>query len=68
MRNLISGNRLPTFTDEESKLLKGSFDYLGLNHYTSSYARYTGKVGRDYSDDSRVSTSPTDINGNLIGP
>ncbi|CAK4576247.1 unnamed protein product [Aphanomyces euteiches] len=32
------GNRLPRFTDEESKLLKGSNDFFGLNHYGTAYA------------------------------
>ncbi|CAI0629033.1 unnamed protein product [Linum tenue] len=27
------GSRLPSFTSEESKLVKGSFDFLGLIHY-----------------------------------
>lgn len=31
------GDRLPKFTPEQSKLLKGSFDFWGLNHYTSMY-------------------------------
>lgn len=34
MRKRI-GDRLPTFTDEEKKLLKGSSDFFGLNHYSS---------------------------------
>jgi beta-glucosidase len=37
MINLIGNERLPKFTDEQSKLLKGSIDFLGLNHYTSKY-------------------------------
>ncbi|CAK8575843.1 unnamed protein product [Lathyrus sativus] len=37
MRSLV-GNRLPKFTKEESEQLKGSFDFLGLNYYSSSYA------------------------------
>ncbi|CAI9105437.1 OLC1v1004362C1 [Oldenlandia corymbosa var. corymbosa] len=30
-----SGTRLPAFSAAESKLVKGSFDFFGLNHYTS---------------------------------
>lgn len=32
------GKRLPTFSPEESELLKGSYDFLGLNYYTANYA------------------------------
>lgn len=37
MRRLV-GNRLPRFTKEQSKLLKGAFDFIGLNYYTTYYA------------------------------
>ncbi|KAL2327683.1 hypothetical protein Fmac_021110 [Flemingia macrophylla] len=30
--------RLPKFTVEQSKLLSGSFDFIGLNYYTTTYA------------------------------
>ncbi|CAN0902046.1 Beta-glucosidase 24 [Linum grandiflorum] len=40
MKSLV-GNRLPKFSKEESELVKGSFDFLGLNYYTSSYAANT---------------------------
>lgn len=33
----IVGDRLPKFTLTEMELIKGSFDYLGLNHYTTYY-------------------------------
>ncbi|XP_050897571.1 beta-glucosidase 12 [Lathyrus oleraceus] len=32
------GNRLPKFTREQSKILTGSFDFIGVNYYTSNYA------------------------------
>ncbi len=31
------GNRLPMFTEDQKKLLKGSTDFLGINHYTTLY-------------------------------
>ncbi|KAK4491553.1 hypothetical protein RD792_002305 [Penstemon davidsonii] len=32
------GRRLPKFTKEEAKSLKGSFDFLGVNYYSANYA------------------------------
>uniref|UniRef100_A0A0E0PAG0 Beta-glucosidase n=1 Tax=Oryza rufipogon TaxID=4529 RepID=A0A0E0PAG0_ORYRU len=37
MRELV-GNRLPKFTKEQSEMVKGAFDFIGLNYYSSSYA------------------------------
>ncbi|KAI3443434.1 hypothetical protein Pfo_000099 [Paulownia fortunei] len=34
------GNRLPTFTVDQTKLVKGSYDFIGLNYYTTNYAAY----------------------------
>jgi beta-glucosidase/6-phospho-beta-glucosidase/beta-galactosidase len=39
MREVLN-DRLPRFTLEEQKLLKQSFDFFGLNHYSSNYAAY----------------------------
>jgi len=34
----LVGKRLPKFSKEQARLLKGSFDFIGLNYYTSIYA------------------------------
>ncbi|KAF7924634.1 uncharacterized protein EAE97_010585 [Botrytis byssoidea] len=34
------GDRLPTFTDDEIALVKGSNDFYGMNHYTANYIRH----------------------------
>lgn len=38
MKNLV-GERLPEISLEMSKFLMGSLDFVGLNHYTTLYAR-----------------------------
>nr|CAD1828475.1 unnamed protein product [Ananas comosus var. bracteatus] len=32
-----AGSRIPSFTKSQSELVKGAFDFLGINHYTSIY-------------------------------
>jgi len=51
MKNL-TGGRLPTFTADQSALLKGSFDFIGLNHYTSNYVQSVTNPGSDWGSDS----------------
>ncbi|KAF5192146.1 Beta-glucosidase [Thalictrum thalictroides] len=34
------GNRLPSFSDAEAKMIKGSMDFLGINQYTAYYAHH----------------------------
>ncbi|KAJ7949297.1 Beta-glucosidase [Quillaja saponaria] len=36
MRSLV-GDRLPKFSEVQSKLVKQSFDFIGLNYYTANY-------------------------------
>ena len=33
----IVGDRLPKFTKEEVKMVKGSIDFVGINQYTAYY-------------------------------
>lgn len=54
----IAGSRLPSFTAEESKMLRGSFDYIGLNHYNvfyvKAYPQALDSKRRDYVRDTSV--------------
>ena len=38
----IVKDRLPLFSDEESRMVKCSIDYVGINHYTSYYMKDPG--------------------------
>jgi len=33
-----AGDRLPKFSEAEKGLVKGSLDFVGINHYTTYYA------------------------------
>ncbi|KAM7505243.1 hypothetical protein LguiB_004147 [Lonicera macranthoides] len=37
MKSLVR-DWLPTFTDEQKAMIKGSYDFIGVNYYTSRYA------------------------------
>ncbi|RWR77819.1 Beta-glucosidase 12 [Cinnamomum micranthum f. kanehirae] len=69
MRSLI-GKRLPKFSKEQSVMLKGSFDFLGLNYYTSNYAANAPQSRNVHP--SSLTDARTNItalrNGVLIGP
>jgi beta-glucosidase/6-phospho-beta-glucosidase/beta-galactosidase len=42
--------RLPRFTEQEKRLLDGSSDFLGINHYGTGFAHYTpGRPSEDFS-------------------
>ncbi|QHN83915.1 Beta-glucosidase [Arachis hypogaea] len=40
MRSLV-GSRLPKFSAEEVQIVKGSYDFIGINYYTTYYAAYS---------------------------
>uniref|UniRef100_A0A0E0L1N0 4-hydroxy-7-methoxy-3-oxo-3,4-dihydro-2H-1,4-benzoxazin-2-yl glucosidebeta-D-glucosidase n=1 Tax=Oryza punctata TaxID=4537 RepID=A0A0E0L1N0_ORYPU len=50
-----AGSRIPSFTKEQSELIRGSADFIGINHYTSVYVSNGSnreKAGlRDYYSD-----------------
>ncbi|PUZ73249.1 hypothetical protein GQ55_2G458900 [Panicum hallii var. hallii] len=53
----IVKDRLPSFSDEESRMVKGSIDYVGINHYTSYYMKDPGTwnlMPVSYQDDWHV--------------
>ena len=43
MRSLV-GSRLPKFSVEQARLLKGAFDFIGVNYYTTNYAANAHKL------------------------
>jgi beta-glucosidase len=67
------GPLLPRLTKKEKQLLKGSFDFFGLNHYTTSYVARPGYKRKDKNDgmDSTILTpfvsTHYDVNGTLMG-
>ncbi|CAL9026413.1 unnamed protein product [Prunus brigantina] len=69
MRSLV-GERLPKFTEEQSKLLNGSFDFIGINYYTARYSSDASDiiyVHTSYLTDPHVNVT-TELNGVPIGP
>ncbi|XP_076887189.1 putative beta-glucosidase 41 isoform X2 [Bidens hawaiensis] len=65
------GDRLPEITPEVSKFIMGTLDFVGVNHYTSLYAKNDKTsirkfILRDASTDAAVITS-TSRNGESIG-
>lgn len=54
MRRLV-GNRLPQFTKEQSKLVKGAFDFIGLNYYTGYYTKdVPPSMNKSYNTDAQA--------------
>ena len=54
------GDRLPKFTKKQSEIVKGSFDFIGLNYYSSKYARNipsSNIVNVSFNTDSHVEST-----------
>lgn len=59
MKTMVK-DRLPCLTAEEKALLKGSFDFIGINYYTATYAKNAPSAGvknPSYSTDSYVNST-----------
>ncbi|KAL3825285.1 hypothetical protein ACJIZ3_021314 [Penstemon smallii] len=69
MRDYVPKGNLQRFSKEESSLLKGSIDFLGLNYYTTYYASNDPNPDCEdgYSKDQQVKIF-TERDGVLIGP
>ncbi|CDP07701.1 unnamed protein product [Coffea canephora] len=68
MRRLV-GKRLPRFTREQSQLVIGSLDFLGVNYYTSNFAanaHFHNGPNNSYTTDNQVNLT-TERNGLAIG-
>ncbi|XP_065872019.1 beta-glucosidase 16-like [Euphorbia lathyris] len=63
------GKRLPKFTEEESKMVKGSYDFISVNYYTARYAAAIPcpTQNLDYNTDDCVNVTQ-ERNGIPIGP
>lgn len=57
------GNRLPKFTEEQKNIIKGSVDFLGLNHYTTLYCGVPSKQRFMTNLKSVLMMTPTGIEG-----
>ncbi|XP_019070593.1 beta-glucosidase 12-like isoform X2 [Solanum lycopersicum] len=63
------GGRLPKFTPEQKKLVKGSIDFLGMNYYTTQYASpmlSVPRVNLSYTTDGHIDMT-TQKDGKPIG-
>lgn len=74
------GDRLPVFTEEQVKLIKGSYDYIGLNHYSTKYYMDISTALKiesndlikvdvpGWSGDQELVETKYNVDGELIGP
>ncbi|KAG8376373.1 hypothetical protein BUALT_Bualt09G0056700 [Buddleja alternifolia] len=68
MRQYV-GDRLPRFSAEQKRLVKGSYDFIGMNYYTTNYASDDPNTTEapGYAADQQVKLS-FDRDGVPIGP
>ncbi|CAH2079557.1 unnamed protein product [Thlaspi arvense] len=64
-----AGNRLPSFTKEQSELIKNSFDFIGINYYTARFVAH--KLHHDptrlrFTTDQHLEYKVTNCSGDYI--
>ena len=68
----IVRDRLPQFSPQEQEMLKGSYDFIGINYYTSRYTRglpfSPNDVPVSYEKDKYVEMLTENENGIPVGP
>ncbi|OAY40094.1 beta-glucosidase 24 [Manihot esculenta] len=67
----LVGDRLPEFNDMEADLLRKSYDFIGLQYYSSYYTKANATVNPryvSYKNDSGVIETAYDDDGQPIGP
>ncbi|KIW79068.1 hypothetical protein Z517_08908 [Fonsecaea pedrosoi CBS 271.37] len=62
------GDRLPTFSKEESELMKGSNDFYGMNHYCANYIKHKDGPADPLDVGGNLEILFEDKYGNSIGP
>lgn len=81
IRNVV-GSRLPSFTEEQAQKIRGSLDFIGVNHYFTMYCfdvpRKNAPTSRDYGQDMSIGyaverdgipiSNTTTLNGNPVLP
>lgn len=69
MRQIL-GSNLPTFTSEEKNLLKTKLDFIGINQYTTQYAKdcIDSSCPIDTYDGNALVSTTGEHNGQFIGP
>ncbi|KAJ0471542.1 putative beta-glucosidase [Helianthus annuus] len=64
-----AGNRMPNFTKHESERIKGSFDFFGINHYSTLYVKDNpGGLEMETRDFSADMATTLIFNGTEINP
>ncbi|CAL5192726.1 unnamed protein product [Lathyrus oleraceus] len=68
MKELV-GNRLPEFTKKEKRMLKGSTNFIGINYYTSHFARHEPNITKIMADnyDALAVSEASDAEGKILG-